>query len=54
MPDRLVYPVKGVEWNAVELLPGRAVNLPLGKAARTTTTRRERQSLFLSGSGREM
>lgn len=29
MPDRLVYPVKAVQWNGVELLPGRAVNLPL-------------------------
>jgi len=33
MPDRLVYPVKVVEWNAVDLLPGRAVNLPLEKGA---------------------
>jgi hypothetical protein len=33
MPDRLVYPVKVVEWSAVDLLPGRAVNLPLEKGA---------------------
>jgi hypothetical protein len=26
MPDRLVYPVKVIQWNGVELLPGRAVN----------------------------
>lgn len=31
MPDRVVYPVKTVQWNSVELLPGRAVNLPLQK-----------------------
>jgi len=31
MPDRLVYPLKTVQWNGVELLPGRAVNLPLEK-----------------------
>ena len=31
MPDRLVYPVKAVQWKGVELLPGRAVNLPLEK-----------------------
>jgi len=32
MPDRLVYPVKVIQWNGVELLPGRAVNLPLEKS----------------------
>ncbi len=53
MPDRLVYPVKAVQWNGVELLPGRAVNLPL-RRARTTTTKRARQSRCRSGSGREM
>ncbi len=33
MPDRLVYPVKVVQWNGVELLPGRAVSLPLEKGS---------------------
>jgi hypothetical protein len=31
MPDRLVYPLKAVQWKGVELLPGRAVDLPLEK-----------------------
>ena len=33
MPDRLVFPVKVVQWNGVELLPGRAVSLPLEKGS---------------------
>ena len=33
MPDRLVFPVKVVQWNGVELLPGRAVSLPLEKSS---------------------
>ena len=33
MPDLPVYPAKVVQWNGVELLPGRAINLPLEKSA---------------------
>jgi hypothetical protein len=47
MPALTAYPVKDVQWNSVELLPGRAVNLPQEKNANNYYHARETEAVPL-------